>query len=405
MNGLTASLWQRVALMSALAGLAALAVYGVVLPVLEIGSKPEPTPAVSTSDGTEKGGLEFRLVLRPGFDSEPEAATTLHPDVSAKGDFLGWFPETANMELEFQITQTEDPLAFERPSFSFPSIVERTTTRLVAFANAPFPFYGRNPRSNRPFSKHGGRYRDPRALIHIPKGFDIESPGVMVVFYHGHGATLRRDVYKRQQVPQQVSASGVNAVLVAPQFAVDARDSSAGKLWEKGGLRRFLDEVATQLAEEHGAPGARAVFARMPVIIVAYSGGFEPAAWSVSRGGLGDRLKGLVLLDALYGHVERFAHWIGSNRSAFLIDAYAGGSPARNSQRLKSLLRANDISYQSRLNGQLRPGSVTFLAATTSHRRYVNKAWTKSPIADVLRRLRHIIGKPPPHLAKIAATH
>jgi hypothetical protein len=57
---------------------------------------------------------------------------------------------------------------------------------------------------------------------------------------HGHGAILARDVRDRQQLPEQISAAGVNAVLVAPQFAVDAADASAGKFWEPDGFKRFL---------------------------------------------------------------------------------------------------------------------------------------------------------------------
>src|SRR5690606_34691558 len=85
-------------------------------------------------------------------------------------------------------------------------------------------------------------YSDNRVLLHVPRGFDTHRPGVIVMFFHGHGATLERDVLARQRVPEQITESGLNAVLVAPQFAVDARDSSAGKLWTAQGFRRFLDE-------------------------------------------------------------------------------------------------------------------------------------------------------------------
>ncbi len=71
----------------------------------------------------------------------------------------------------------------------------------------------------------------------------------MVVFFHGHGANLARDVRDRQQVPAQITAAGTNAVLVAPQFAVNAADSSAGKFWEPNGFKRFLDEAAVKLRE------------------------------------------------------------------------------------------------------------------------------------------------------------
>ena len=80
--------------------------------------------------------------------------------------------------------------------------------------------------------------------MHVPENFDVRKPGVIVVFFHGNGATLERDVRDRQRVPQQISESGVNAVLLAPQLAVDAADSSAGKFWQPGGLKRFVAESA-----------------------------------------------------------------------------------------------------------------------------------------------------------------
>jgi len=343
--------------------------------------------------------------------------------VSPKGDFLGWFPDTGNLELQFRLTETrtETPLRFPKPEFDRPVVrdIPRATTRLVALASAPFPYTGRMPRSNRPFlnvvdgkrrahKTRSGRtywadetYSDRRTLLHIPKGFDIKAPGVIVLFFHGHGATLQRDVFKRQRLPQQVTESGMNAVLVAPQFALDARDSSAGKFWEKGGVRRFLDEAAQQLAKEHGTPGAAKAFAKMPVVMVAYSGGFVPAASTVTRGGIGSRLKGVVLLDGLYGRLDQFANWMERDRSAFFINAYAGASPTRNSARLMAMLKERGIRYSTRLDPQLKRGSVTFLAAKKRHRHYVTNAWVRHPVSDVLRRLGRITGQTPQYLSKV----
>ena len=84
----------------------------------------------------------------------------------------------------------------------------------------------------------------------------MRKPGVIVVFFHGNGATLERDVRDRQLVPQQITDSGVNAVLLAPQMAVDAADSSAGKFWQPGGLKRFMDELADHLARLTGDPNS-----------------------------------------------------------------------------------------------------------------------------------------------------
>ena len=147
-------------------------------------------------------------------------------------------------------------------------------------------------------------------------------PGVIVVFFHGNGATLERDVRDRQLVPQQISDSGVNAVLLAPQLAVDAADSSAGKFWQPGGFKRFIDESADHLARLYGDPDAAKAFANMPIVIVGYSGGFMPAAWSLDVGGLGNRVRGVFLLDAVYGELDKFASWIENNRSGFFVSSY-----------------------------------------------------------------------------------
>ena len=132
--------------------------------------------------------------------------------------------------------------------------------------SSAFPYFGNNPRPTRPSSniskgdRRGHRsysgagywqdetYNDSRVLVHVPEHFDVRKPGVIVVFFHGNGATLERDVRDRQLVPQQITDSGVNAVLLAPQMAVDAADSSAGKFWQPGGFKRFMEESAGHLA-------------------------------------------------------------------------------------------------------------------------------------------------------------
>ena len=57
----------------------------------------------------------------------------------------------------------------------------------------------------------------------------------------------------------------------------------------------------------------------MPVVIVAYSGGYLPAAYSLAHGGARDRVKGVVLLDALYGEPDKFARWIEQERGKRLL--------------------------------------------------------------------------------------
>lgn len=279
-------------------------------------------------------------------------------------------------------------------------------TKLVGFDAAPFPYDGMLPGTQEPFlnteqgEERGHRtsrgrvlleqetFADNRVLTHIPPGFDIDRPGILVVFFHGHGAVLKRDVLQRQQVPQQITASGANAVLVAPQFAVDASDSSAGRFWEEGGFARFLDESAQRLAVLQGDPASVDKFRRMPVVVVAYSGGFVPAAYALHNGGAGDRVKGVLLLDAIYGEHEKFASWAASSKTNFLVNASTNYTKAQ-STALKRMLAARDVPVSTDLKPNLSRGGAVFLSTggEFNHRDYVTQAWTAKPIADVLSRL------------------
>ncbi len=284
--------------------------------------------------------------------------------------------------------------------------LRHTKTKLVEFENGPFPYHGAVPSTERPFldvSEDGRRghrtssgtvywedktYSDRRTLLHIPRGFDLRRPALMVVFLHGHGATLQRDVIDRQRVPEQVSEAGVNAVLVAPQLASDAADSSAGKLWESGGFRRYLQEASDELVKLHGDSRSKQVFDTMPIVIVAYSGGYMTAASCIRHGGAGERVRGVVLLDALYGDVDTFASWISSRQKAFFLSAFANSTRGHNSE-LQEILKGRDVAFNTTLKGQLR-GTVSFIstAPETEHRDFVTRAWAHHPVKDLLQRLR-----------------
>jgi hypothetical protein len=291
-------------------------------------------------------------------------------------------------------------------------------TTLVSLKSSAFPYFGNNPRTDEPFlniskgdrrghRSYGGRvywqdetYNDNRVLMHVPETFDVRKPGVIVVFFHGNGATLERDVRDRQLVPRQISESGVNAVLLAPQLAVDAADSSAGKFWQPGGLKRFVTESADHLAKLYGDPAAAKAFANMPVVIVGYSGGFVPTAWSLEVGGLGNRVRGVFLLDAVYGELDKFASWIVNNRSGFFVSAYTRYTQ-RHDRELMQMLRDKGISISDDMDGPLRPGSVVFVKTPdgVTHRDYVTHAWTDKPLRDVLVKMMST-----PSLTRVAAS-
>jgi hypothetical protein len=312
----------------------------------------------------------------------------------------------------YRVASLAPTAPFERP----PAREDQTT--LVSLKSSAFPYLGNNPRTDEPFldvsrgDRRGHRgmggkvfwqdqtFNDNRVLMHVPENFDVRKPGVIVVFFHGNGATLERDVRDRQKVPEQISESGVNAVLLAPQLAVDAADSSAGKFWQPGGLKRFITESADHLAELYGDPRAAKAFANMPVIIVGYSGGFVPTAWSLEVGGLGNRVRGVFLLDAVYGELDKFASWIENNRSGFFVSSYTRYTK-RHDDELMHMLKEKGISVAVDMDGPLRPGSVVFVETPegVTHRNYVTQAWTENPVKEVLVKMAAT-----PALTRVAAS-
>lgn len=279
-------------------------------------------------------------------------------------------------------------------------------TWLAEFDTSPFPYDGLIPGTNAEFlnvssgKRKGHRsgtdrvywldetYRERRVLLHIPKKFDVTRPDVMIVFFHGHLAKLGRDVLDRQMVPAQISTSAINAVLVAPQFAINAQDSSAGKFWEPGAFNRFVRESVNKLAALHGDGRAAQAFANMPIVIVAYSGGYLATSWCLRVGGVQNPVRGVVLLDALYGEVDKFAGWIEKNQTRFFVSAYTASTESNNAS-LKAILARKIIAFETNLNQQNWQHGVTFLSTKPSvgHWDFVTRAWTDYPIKDLLNRL------------------
>ena len=276
------------------------------------------------------------------------------------------------------------------------------------FANSPFPYNGPRPDDGKPFldvqtrdgrlghtSPRGGvyyldpTYSDQRVLAALPSGFDLQRKGCIVVFFHGNQTILERDVVERQKVLDQLEDSGLNAAFLAPQFAVDALDSSAGRFWEPGFFSRFLAEGALALAELWGNPVAKMAFAAMPVILVAYSGGYNPLAYAISVGGAGRRVAGVVLLDALFGEEDRFTDWVRDNRRhAFFLSTFTESSEPENAA-VRDRLKTEGVGALSGPPRVLAPGTVDFFPTLGhDHATYMTDAWVDTPLAWVLDRVR-----------------
>jgi hypothetical protein len=378
------------------------------LVLAQCGKSPNAGMLAANSQASAGDSFDDRFPKPQFRDRFPTASESLvqrqAPDAPGK--------RTASAEpAPYRVASLAPQLPFERP-------LKEDQTTLVSLKSSAFPYLGNNPRTEEPFlnisngERRGHRgmggkvfwqdetFNDNRVLMHVPESFDARKPGVIVVFFHGNGATLERDVRDRQQVPQQISESGVNAVLLAPQLAVNAADSSAGKFWQPGGLKRFIAESADHLATLYGDPRTAKTFANMPVIIVGYSGGFVPTAWSLEVGGLGNRVRGVFLLDAVYGELDKFASWIENNRSGFFVSSYTHYTK-RHDDELMRMLREKGIAIAEDMDRPLKPGSVVFVETPegVTHRDYVTQAWTENPVKEVLVKMAAT-----PALTRVAAS-
>lgn len=286
--------------------------------------------------------------------------------------------------------------------------VTQAVTVLAPFKASAFPYHGQNPETGEPFmnvsengrighkSPRGGvkwedeTYFDTRTLVHLPKGFSLAKPAAIVVYFHGNNSTLERDVLGAQHVPDQLAASGLNAALLVPQLAVDARDSSAGHFWREGFFAEWLEEGCHALAKLYGQKSRHEEFAALPVIVVAYSGGYYPLAWSLKQGGARSRIRGVVLFDALYGDVEKFTGWAEKrHKEAFLFSAYTPLSAKWNLDLL-TRLKTDGIHAREDFPETLKPGGFHFAAVpeTVDHFAFMTEAWVPDPMEWALNRVK-----------------
>lgn len=322
-------------------------------------------------------------------------------------------------------TTPAKPPAVKTPPADPLAIVKAPVIRVQSFKYAPFPYSGPGEDGRTPFydlidalKRRGHRtpsgdvliegitYSDDRTLMYVPAGFDPRRPALMVMFFHGHGSVIERTVMEAD-LPRQIAESGANAVLVAPQFAYDAADSSPGKFWRPGALARFIDEAATKLAQLLAPQGAdlrrlAGVFNLAPVMLVAFSGGYKPAAYVLARGGAAHRIHSVVLLDALYDEEDKFATWFASARQRAFIASFYTESTAGNQVKLRDMLAKRRIASTTSLPASFPSGTAAFVASGTieRHARFVLEGPPRDPVKTILATIPGYRMKPEPPPAK-----
>ena len=124
-------------------------------------------------------------------------------------------------------------------------------------------------------------------------------------------------------------------------------------------------------------------------MLVAYSGGYLPAAWSLAAGKADARIAGVVLFDALYGQIDKFVDWLARAQSrTFFLSAY-GVSTHEENEAFKQELDDANLRYKVGPPKKMLPGSINFIdvGPDVKHEDFVTQAWTQNPLAWVLARV------------------
>ncbi len=172
------------------------------------------------------------------------------------------------------------------------------TTLVLGLPHAPFAGVG---------------YGDDTTIVFVPSRyrFRAEEGVSALVHFHGHNSTAERAI-TAHALREQLVDSRQNAVLVVPQLAVLAADSSCGRLESPNGLSLLLGDALSTAARvgrvtlDESAFAERASLGR--VCLSAHSGGYHAAACSLRSGGVD--VSETYLFDALYGESEVFRDWV-----------------------------------------------------------------------------------------------
>jgi len=219
-----------------------------------------------------------------------------------------------------------------------------------------------------PFPAAGSWHRDPSVIVFVPHHHRTGADVGLVVHFHGHNTTAERAIVAHQ-LREQLDDSKQNAILVVPQLAVLAPDSSAGKLEAPGGFARLLQNVlATLDAREVRTllgPAAVPPAARVGrVCVSAHSGGYHAAACAVRDTSV--PVHEVFLFDALYAETDVFRDWVVAGRGKpmggrhKLVSYYTAGTTELNTRRLFAELEQAGVACANEtVEGMLSRGELT----------------------------------------------
>lgn len=235
-------------------------------------------------------------------------------------------------------------------TFTYLSFAQSITERynplgelfISKYASAPFPHPERingHTYKNQTFS-YQEHYNDSSVAIFIPNGFKPTAKTDIVVYFHGWNNNIDSACAKFNLI-EQFSESNKNAIFVFPEGPKNSRDSFGGKLEEKDGLKNLIDDVLKFLAEKRKINNTKIG----NIILAGHSGAYRVISFCLMRGGLIQNISDVLLFDALYGHTEKYLHWIENFEGRFINIYTDNGGTKNESENLMDDFDAWGISY------------------------------------------------------------
>jgi hypothetical protein len=196
---------------------------------------------------------------------------------------------------------------FTTTALSAQNFSEYGTLHRFSLHNAAFPHPKRaegHTYQNKKFPVET-HYQDSTVLVFVPKSFRFSTKIDIVVHFHGWSALVDNVVTKFKLIEQFVAAHP-NAIFIVPQGPKDAPDSFGGKLEDKEGFQKFIDETLRALAKAHG----RKILEPRHIILSGHSGAYRVMSFILLHGGLAKNIREVWLFDGLYGQLEKYGVWL-----------------------------------------------------------------------------------------------
>jgi hypothetical protein len=288
----------------------------------------------------------------------------------------------AHLPLLSLTASTHGSAAEIRPRLKSLAQDELGTTLTLGLPEAPFAGTGRG---------------DDTVIVFVPQRYRFRADeGVSaLVHFHGHNSSAERAMLAHA-LREQLVDSRQNAVLVIPQLALLAADSSCGRLASPRGLARLLGS-ALSTAARAGRKTLRD--ARFPeraelgrVCVSAHSGGYHAAACSLRDGGVD--VSETYLFDALYAEKEVFRDWVLARRGDpaasrhKLVSYFIAGAPTepvnhglRSDLERKGVLVAGELREGVLSRRDLSHAGAVFVRTEVNHSAVT---WETNALRDVL---------------------